>query len=155
MRPGRRRVAVHLAPPGRSPPRPAGDQAVLRGPLFPVRRPRHPRTRAGDPSIREAGRVLIDQARPLIAEATIARRVAEARAEKTEKTAAATPDPTQQAAALDEAAAARLALLALAALPLTGCAIQAGDGSSGTIGTGSVIEGCGWPGVGPRESGKQ
>ncbi|MFC5754155.1 DUF3987 domain-containing protein [Actinomadura rugatobispora] len=60
--------------------------------------------------IREAERVLIDQARPLIAEAAISRRVAEARAEKTEKAAATTPDPTQQAAALDEAAAARLAL---------------------------------------------
>ncbi|GAA3961940.1 hypothetical protein GCM10023085_50480 [Actinomadura viridis] len=60
--------------------------------------------------IREAERILVEQARPLIAEAAIARRVAEARAEKTEKAAAAATDATQQGAALDEAAVARLAL---------------------------------------------
>ena len=60
--------------------------------------------------IREAERILVEQARPRIAEAVITRRVAEARAEKTEKAAAGATDATQQAAALDEAATARLDL---------------------------------------------
>ena len=60
--------------------------------------------------IRAAEAILVEQAKPVIAEAVIARRVAEAHAEKTEKAAAAASDPDDQAAALDEAATARLAL---------------------------------------------
>ncbi|MER6810740.1 DUF3987 domain-containing protein [Spirillospora sp. NPDC000708] len=60
--------------------------------------------------IRAAETILIEEAKPVIAEAVIARRVAEARAEKTEKAAASAVDATQQAAALDEAKTARLAL---------------------------------------------
>ncbi|WP_433474761.1 DUF3987 domain-containing protein [Spirillospora sp. CA-142024] len=60
--------------------------------------------------IRAAETILVEQAKPIIAEAVIARRVAEAYAEKTEKAAASAVDATQQAAALDEATTARLAL---------------------------------------------
>ncbi len=60
--------------------------------------------------IRAAEAMLVEQAKPVIAEAAIARRVAEAHAEKTEKAAASAADPVEQAAARDEAAAARLAL---------------------------------------------
>lgn len=60
--------------------------------------------------IRAAEAILVEQAKPVIAEAVIARRVAEAHAEKTEKAAASAADPVEQAAARDEAAAARLAL---------------------------------------------
>lgn len=60
--------------------------------------------------IRAAEAMLVEQAKPVIAEAVIARRVAEAHAEKTEKAAASAADPVEQAAARDEAAAARLAL---------------------------------------------
>ncbi|MDL4777600.1 DUF3987 domain-containing protein [Actinomadura xylanilytica] len=60
--------------------------------------------------IRTAEALLIDQAKPLIAEAVIAHRIAEAHADKTEKAAANAADATQQAVATDEAAIARLAL---------------------------------------------
>ncbi|TDC96018.1 DUF3987 domain-containing protein [Actinomadura sp. 7K507] len=60
--------------------------------------------------IRAAEATLIEQAKPGIAEAVIARRVAEAHAEKAEKAAANAVDATQQAAALDDATTARLAL---------------------------------------------
>lgn len=60
--------------------------------------------------IRAAETILIEEAKPVIAEAVITRRVAEAHAEKTEKAAASAVDATQQAAALDDAKTARLAL---------------------------------------------
>ncbi|WP_339155871.1 YfjI family protein [Actinomadura luteofluorescens] len=60
--------------------------------------------------IRAAESILVEQAKPVIAEAVIARRVAEAHAEKTEKAAASAVDADQRAAALDEATTARLAL---------------------------------------------
>ncbi|GLY82027.1 YfjI family protein [Actinoallomurus iriomotensis] len=62
--------------------------------------------------IKAAEQALIAEAEPLIAEAVIARRVAEAHADKTAKTAenAAALDPTQRALALTEATEAKLAL---------------------------------------------
>jgi hypothetical protein len=62
--------------------------------------------------IRAAEQTLIAEAEPLIAEAVIARRVAEAHADRTAKTAenAAALDPTQRALALAEATEAKLAL---------------------------------------------
>ncbi|MBO2453652.1 DUF3987 domain-containing protein [Actinomadura barringtoniae] len=60
--------------------------------------------------IKAAEAALVEQTKPLIAEAVIARKVAEANAEKTEKAATAAHDPTQRAVAMDEAAAARLDL---------------------------------------------
>ncbi|MBA9002050.1 DUF3987 domain-containing protein [Thermomonospora cellulosilytica] len=61
--------------------------------------------------IRAAEHLLIEEARPRIAEAVIARRIAEADAERTEKAATETTgDVVRQAEALAEAAAARLKL---------------------------------------------
>ncbi|MFI0448226.1 DUF3987 domain-containing protein [Actinomadura sp. 6N118] len=60
--------------------------------------------------IKAAEAMLIEQARPRIAEAAVARKVAEANVEKTEKAATTTQDPTQRAVAMDEATAARLDL---------------------------------------------
>jgi hypothetical protein len=60
--------------------------------------------------IKAAEAALVEQARPLIADAIVARKVAEAAVEKTEKAATSAQDPTQQALARDEAAAARLDL---------------------------------------------
>jgi uncharacterized protein DUF3987/DnaB helicase-like protein len=60
--------------------------------------------------IRAAEKRLIEDARPRIAEAVIARRIAEADAERTEKAATDAPDATRQAEALAEAADARLKL---------------------------------------------
>ncbi|MFG1998311.1 DUF3987 domain-containing protein [Spirillospora sp. NPDC048911] len=60
--------------------------------------------------IKAAEAVLVEQAKPRIAEAAVARKVAEANVEKTEKAATAAQDPTQRALAMDEATAARLDL---------------------------------------------
>ncbi|MEU5880873.1 DUF3987 domain-containing protein [Spirillospora sp. NPDC047279] len=60
--------------------------------------------------IKTAEAALVEQAKPRIAEAAVARKVAEANVEKTEKAATAAIDATQRAVAMDEAAAARLDL---------------------------------------------
>ncbi|TDD75802.1 DUF3987 domain-containing protein, partial [Actinomadura rubrisoli] len=60
--------------------------------------------------IKAAEAVLVEQAKPRIAEAIVARKVAESNVEKTEKAATAAQDPTQRAVAMDEATSARLDL---------------------------------------------